>query len=58
MNQMYVEAGEDMRSYTPLMSKIHLHKLTESITASTNIYQISRRFLRNKSQHIPLAALF
>ena len=45
MNQMYAEAGgEDMRSYTSLMSQNHLHTLTESIAASTNIYQIFNSF--------------
>lgn len=48
-----------MRSYTSLMSKIHLREITESITASTNIYQIFQQFpCANKSQHIPLTALF
>lgn len=45
MNQICAEAGEDMRSYTSLMSEIHLHKLTESIAASTNIYHIFNSFL-------------
>lgn len=41
MNQMYAEAGEDVRFYTSLMSKIHLHTLTESITAATIVFNSS-----------------
>lgn len=47
-----------MRSYTSLMSKIHLHTLTEYCSLHKYLPDFQQFSLRNKSQHIPLTALF
>lgn len=54
---MNAQAGEDVRSYTSLMSKIHLHALTES-SLHKYLTVLQPLLLHNKSQHILLTPLF